>query len=120
MATWIRNMTQPRASNPEDDVGIGGDILGLTLRLPDHVVYRSFIAETVVLNLETGRYHGLNPIAGYMLTVLSATPTVRDAAKQIAAQYDQDEAEVEKDLVALAKDLLERGLVERGEEGPAA
>jgi hypothetical protein len=119
-ATWFRNMTQPPPSNPKDDVGAEDDLLGWTLRLPDHVVYRSFIAETVLLNLETGRYHGLNPIAGYMLTVVTATPTVREAAEQISAQYDRDEAEVEKDLVALARDLLQRGLVEREEEGSAA
>jgi hypothetical protein len=28
------------------------------VRLPEHVVYRSFEAETVLLNLRTGEYYG--------------------------------------------------------------
>lgn len=74
------------------------------------MVYRSFVAETVVLNLKTGMYHGLNPMGGHMLDVLSEAPTVRDAAAVIAAEY-QDQ-EVEADLVAFCRDLLDRELVE--------
>ena len=33
----------------------------LSARIPQHVVFRGFATETVVLNLETGKYHGLNP-----------------------------------------------------------
>ena len=32
----------------------------LVVRVPEHVVYRDFAEQTVVLNLRTGRYHGLN------------------------------------------------------------
>ena len=35
-----------------------------------HVVYRSFATETVILNLQTGRYHGLNKTGGRMLELL--------------------------------------------------
>jgi hypothetical protein len=44
-------------------------LLSASLRLPQHVVHRSFVAETVVLNLQTGKYHGLNPVGGRMLEV---------------------------------------------------
>ena len=37
---------------------------------PSHVVYRTFVTETVALNIETGQYHGLNATAGRMLEVL--------------------------------------------------
>ena len=36
----------------------------LKVRVPRHVVHRDFPAQTVILNLETGKYHGLNPTAG--------------------------------------------------------
>jgi hypothetical protein len=35
-------------------------LLAARPRLPSHVVMRAFVHETVVLNLATGRYHGLN------------------------------------------------------------
>ncbi len=45
-------------------------VLAATARMPAHVVYREFPAEVVLLNLQTGRYHGLNPTAGRMLRAL--------------------------------------------------
>ncbi len=96
-----------------------GTLLTARLRLPEHVVHRSFVAETVVLNLKTGKYHGLNPMGGHMLEVLNESPSVRRAAEQVAAEYDQDPAVVEADFVAFCSDLLERGLVEIRAEDPA-
>jgi hypothetical protein len=87
-------------------------LLSACLRLPQHVVHRSFVAETVVLNLETGKYHGLNPMAGRMLDVLNEAPSVRAAGTLIAAEYGEDQATVEADLMVFCRDLLDRKLVE--------
>ena len=32
--------------------------------VPEHVVYRTFVSETVVLNLQSGHYHGINTSGG--------------------------------------------------------
>lgn len=88
------------------------NLLGSRLRLPDHVVHRTFVAETVILNLQTGKYHGLNPMGGHMLEVLGESPDVRSAAERVATEYDQDPAVVEADFVVFCSDLLDRGLVE--------
>ena len=42
--------------------------------VPQHVVYRRFAAETVVLNLETGTYHGLNATGARMLELNPMLP----------------------------------------------
>ncbi len=63
------------------------ELLESRARLPQHVVHRSFVAETVVLNLRTGKYHGLNPTAGKMLEALEAAPTVGDAVPVLADEY---------------------------------
>jgi hypothetical protein len=94
----------------------GDTILNARLRLPQHVVHRNFVAETVVLNLETGKYHGLNPIAGRMLDALDEAPNVRAAAAQIATEYAEDQMTVEADFVAFCRDLLSRKLVEIADE----
>ncbi len=86
-------------------------LLSARLRLPQHVVHRSFVAETVVLNLKTGLYHGLNPVGGHMLDVLNEAPSVRDAAALLVEEF-QDQDTVEADLVAFCRDLLDRELVE--------
>lgn len=81
-------------------------------RLPDHVVYRAFVSETVVLNLKAGKYHGINPTGGRMLEVLEATPSIRAAAAQLAEEYGQPLAQIEQDVSEFCADLLERGLIE--------
>ena len=40
--------------------------------VPAHVAQREFADETVALNLETGRYHGLNSTASRMLCTSGA------------------------------------------------
>lgn len=82
------------------------------IQVPDHVVFRSFPGETVALNLNTGQYHGLNPVAGRMIEILVETGGLADAVASLAEEYGQPEEVVEADLRALCSDLLERGLIE--------
>jgi hypothetical protein len=93
-------------------------LLTSCLRLPEHVVHRSFVSETVILNLQTGKYHGLNPMGGRMLEVLSDSDDIRSAAERVASEYDQDPETVQDDFLAFCSDLLDRGLVEiRADDG---
>jgi predicted urease superfamily metal-dependent hydrolase len=87
-------------------------LLASSIKVPQHVVYRGFPSETVVLNLNTGRYHGLNATAGNMLEALERAACVRDAAAAVAGEYGQQRATVERDMCELCNLLLERGLVE--------
>jgi len=80
--------------------------------VPQHVVYRSLPSETVVLNLQTGRYHGLNPTAGSMLEALERAACVGDAAAAVAEEYAQPPALVERDMCELCDALLARGLIQ--------
>jgi len=87
-------------------------ILAAHASVPDHVVYREFVNETVVLNLETGTYHGLNTSGGKMLETLRAAGTVREAAVNLAAHYSTPVSKIEEDLYAFCLHLLDLGLVE--------
>jgi hypothetical protein len=87
------------------------ELLAARARLPQHVVHRSFVSETVVLNLRTGKYHGLNPTAGKMLEALEVSATVAAAVPALAAEYGLDQEQIQRDLLALTRGLLERGLI---------
>jgi len=87
-------------------------LLDARVRLPQHVVHRSFVSETVVLNLRTGKYHGLNPTAGKMLEALEVAPTVRDAIPVLSGEYGLEQEQIQRDLLSLTRGLLERGLIE--------
>jgi hypothetical protein len=101
---------------PDPDLS-DASLLALSVRVPQHVVHRSFAAETVVLNLETGRYHGLNPSAGRMLEVLERAGSVGDAAGTLAEEYGQPRDRIERDLAQFCRDLLERRLIEIADDG---
>ena len=88
------------------------DVLDAIYSVPADVVYRSFAHETVVLNLKTGQYHGLNATAGVMLQELERGDMARAAAVRIAERFERPLAEIEEDLGGLCRDLLERGLIE--------
>jgi hypothetical protein len=88
-------------------------LLEAKVKVPQSVVFRSFPTETVVLNLQTGKYHGLNPTAGKMLQALTEAGSVREAAAAVAADYDAPSATIEGDICDLCQNLLDRGLVER-------
>lgn len=87
-------------------------ILEATAKLPKHVVYRAFVYETVVLNLDSGKYHGLNPVGGRMLELLDKNGSVREVANRLAAEFDRPQAEIDEDLAQFCADLAERGLIE--------
>lgn len=87
-------------------------LLGKRVRIPDHVVYRAFVSETVVLNLRTGRYHGVNRTGARMLDVLQAADSVEQAAAQLAREYGQPVSVLEGDLCQFCSDLSERELID--------
>ena len=87
------------------------DLLAARARVPSGVVYRNFANETVVLNLDTGLYHGLNPTAGRMLETIERVPSVGDAAAALAEEYERPLPEVQRDLCKLCEALVERSLL---------
>jgi hypothetical protein len=81
-------------------------------RLPDHVVVRSLVLQTVVLNLETGQYHGLNRTAGSILELLGSGMSVVEVAERLATQTRQSRAEVTEAVRKTCAALLARRLLE--------
>jgi Coenzyme PQQ synthesis protein D (PqqD) len=96
------------------------ELLDARVALPAHVVHRSFAAETVVLNLRTGKYHGLNRTAGEIIDGFEQGRTPREVAATIAQEYGRDVEGVQADVLELLSGLRQRGLIEiavAGEHG---
>jgi hypothetical protein len=88
------------------------DIQNAPLRVPASVVKRPFPGETVALNLDTGRYHGLNPLAASMLAAVEEAGTIHGAVGRLAERYNAPADTIERDLTQFCQDLLDRGLIE--------
>jgi hypothetical protein len=95
------------SARPTDD-----RVMDATVTLPRHVVHRPFPTETVILNLETGKYHGVNPTGGRMLAVLLERREVRAAAEVLAGDFGRPLGEIAVDVCAFCRELAARGLIE--------
>jgi hypothetical protein len=80
--------------------------------VPQHVVHRAFPTETVLLNLQTGQYHGLNPTAGRMFETLEETGDPWETVTRLANEFDLPVEVVQRDLGEFCDGLLGRGLLE--------
>lgn len=83
-----------------------------TVRIPQHVVHRTFVSETVVLSLATGKYYGVNPTGGRMLEVLERTPGIDEAAVFLAEEFAVSVEQVKRDLREFCEELADQGLLE--------
>ncbi len=94
-------------------------LLDVRIAVPRHVVHRAFAGEMVVLDLRSGRYHGLNPTGGRIFELLANKASAREAAKTLAAEYDRPLDELEQHVCDFCASLLEQGLVETNGNAPA-
>jgi hypothetical protein len=88
------------------------EILTAGVRVPEHVVHRDFPDESVVLNLDSGMYHGLNATAAKVLAELESSSSVAAAIERLAAEFGQPRELVERDVLSLCRSLAERGLIQ--------
>ena len=91
-------------------------LLAMRARVPDHVVHRAFAHETVLLNLQTGRYHGVNRTGARMFKVLQGSETLQQAAAQLAQEYELPLNTLEDDVCDFCVDLRDRELIEITDE----
>jgi len=84
----------------------------LAARVPAHVVCREFSDQTVALNLQTGRYHGLNATAAAMLDAMCDAPSLAEAAERLSDEWEVAEDVLLADLLDLCAGLESRGLLE--------
>lgn len=79
---------------------------------PAHVAIRHIDEEAVLLNLDTGVYHGLDPIGRDFLTALESHDTVAAAADALARRYQVSPARIHEDLERFCERMVERGLLD--------
>jgi hypothetical protein len=79
--------------------------------VPDHVMARRVSDESVLLDLESGRYYGLDAIGARVWELLGEKRTVQDVCRILAPEYDVPREQFEKDVLVLLESLLDAKLV---------
>ncbi len=85
---------------------------GMRAAVPADVLVQELQGESVLLNMQTGRYFGLDGVGTRMWTALTTAESLRAACDNLAEEYDVERERLERDLRALVEKLVEHGLVE--------
>lgn len=94
------------------DIAKNGALPHGRITVPGDVVRRAFGEETVLLNLTSGQYHGLNITAGRMLDLLESSGDAGATAQAVADEFGVSVEIVAPDLAELCRQLSERGLIQ--------
>ena len=82
------------------------------VKLPDDVLISDLEGESVILNLKSERYYGLDNVGTRFLSLLSTSESIEQAFEALLAEYDVEADTLRLDLTNLLVDLREQGLVE--------
>jgi hypothetical protein len=88
--------------------------LGNTLRIAEHIVFRQLDDEAVLLDLKSGTYFGLNPVGTRIWQLVADGKTLSTVMDMLAAEFDVQPDELQRDLLALGEQLCARGLTAPG------
>src|SRR5207248_845174 len=105
----------------------GGDVPMLTFKdraaAPAYVLVRLLDQESVLLNLETEQYFGLDETGTRMWQLVTTSPNIDAAYQELLTEYDVQPELLRENLTELLGHLVEHGLlqVSRADAGkPAA
>ena len=86
--------------------------LNTRLCVPTQVMSRIVGDETVLLDLASGLYFGLDGVGKLAWESVSSGKSLAETAEIIATEYDVAESQAQSDLLEFTSDLVERGLLE--------
>ena len=75
------------------------------------VVARQVGDETVILNVATGTYFGLDPVGTRIWKLLEQGETLAGIRDAMLQDYEVSREKLESDLLALTKDLMAQNLI---------
>jgi hypothetical protein len=84
------------------------------LQLSDDVVAREVGGETMLLDLASGKYFGLNAVGGRFWQLLESGQSSAEARDTLLEEFDVSADQLDSDLADLIGELRESGLVTAG------
>src|SRR6266496_3642495 len=79
---------------------------------PDEVLVRELDGESVLLNLATESYFGLDPVGTRMWFALTTSPSIEAAYVALAAEYEIEPEQLRADLAHFISSLAQAGLID--------
>ena len=83
------------------------------VRVPEDVLISNLQEESVILNLDSERYYGLENVGTRFLSVLNTEDSIEAAYVVLRDEYDVDAQSLRQDLLELVEDLVKQGILIR-------
>ena len=85
--------------------------LDSTYVIPPQVMARTVGEETVILDLESGTYFGLDPIGARIWQLIENGKSLSQVCDVMVEEYEVTRDVLERDALALAGELLDKNLI---------
>lgn len=82
-----------------------------TIRIPTQVMARQVGDETVILDLASGTYFGLNPVGARMWQLIGDGNTLGNICESLLSEFDVERDELLGDVATLLGELRAQGLI---------
>ena len=79
--------------------------------IPAQVMARQVGAETVILDLTSGTYFGLNAMGARMWQIMASGERLSSICDVLTDEFDVTRETLERDLKGLVRDLADKGLI---------
>ncbi len=79
--------------------------------IPPQVMARQVGDETVILDLASGTYFGLEPVGARIWQLMGEGRTLAEICDTMLAEYDAAREVLEGDVIRLAEELLDKKLI---------
>ena len=83
------------------------------VNVPDDVLISRLQEESVILNLDSERYFGLDEVGTRFLSVLTTSDSIEAAYQRLSDEYYVDGNVLRQDLLELVENLINQGLLIR-------
>lgn len=80
--------------------------------VPRHVIFRTLVSETVLLNIQTGLYHGMDEVGSRFFEAMRESADLQSAVVVLVEEFEAPEDRIQADLLGYCSDLIDRGLIE--------
>ena len=82
-----------------------------TAVIPAQVMAKQVSGETVILDINSGTYFGLDPVGTRIWVLLSEGKTIGETCAVLADEYDVEPGRLEQDIANLLDALIAQGLL---------
>jgi hypothetical protein len=81
------------------------------LAVEPHVRFRRFESEGVIIQQTNAEALVVNEVGSRLLEIADGTRTLREIVTLLAAEYDESDEAIERDLLGFAQELVDAGVV---------